>query len=92
MHSAWLHRKFAYPLANLLFVLLVFPVTTVLDRHSRLLAYLATTTLVAIYFTLSQATDTIVHVLHCSVAVATWLPNFVFLIMGAVLTGIRIRR
>ena len=46
-----LHRKVAFPLANVLFVLLAFPMIT---WFSRLKSYLASATLVAVYFTLAS--------------------------------------
>jgi lipopolysaccharide export LptBFGC system permease protein LptF len=85
-------RKFTFPLANLIFVLLVFPVTTVLSRQSRLLAYLAAAGMVAIYFTLAQATDTLVRLFGISAALATWAPNIFFFLLGATLTALRVRR
>ena len=90
-YTTWLHRKFTYPLANLIFVLLVFPVTTVLSRQSRLLAYVAAAGMVAVYFTMAEATATLIR-LGFSAAAATWFPNLLFLAIGAALTIIRVRR
>jgi lipopolysaccharide export LptBFGC system permease protein LptF len=87
-----LMRKFTFPLANLIFVLLVFPVTTVLSRQSRLVAYLAATGMVAVYFTMAQATDTLIRLFGVSAAVAAWMPNMLFFAIGATLTLLRVRR
>lgn len=87
-----LMRKFTFPLANLIFVLLVFPVTTVLSRQSRMLAYLAATGMVAIYFTLAQASDTLMRIFGVSAAIAAWMPNGLFFCIGATLTILRVRR
>lgn len=91
-HTVWLHRKFVYPVANLIFVLLVFPVTTVLSRQSRLKAYLAAAMMVAVYFTMAQATDTLMTTLSVSSVVATWIPNILFALIGVVLTALRLAK
>jgi lipopolysaccharide export system permease protein len=91
-HLWTLHRKFTYPLANLIFVLLVFPVTTVLSQRSRLLAYAGAATMVGFYFTMAEATPTLQKLFGLSGAMATWMPNIVFGLLGLTMTYLRVRR
>jgi lipopolysaccharide export system permease protein len=86
-----MHRKFAFPLANLLFVLAVFPITTALARPSRLRSYLGAGVIAAIFFVLAQATDTWINRLALSPALATYAPDLALLVLGSVLTWRRLR-
>lgn len=86
-----LQRKFSLPAANVLFVLLVFPFATVLSRPSRLRAYLIASLLVAGYFVLAQATESLMG-LGLGAGAATWLPNVFFMVVGGALTARRLRQ
>lgn len=89
--SVVLHRKFSFPLANLLFVLTVFPVTTALSRPSRLRSYVAAGIIAGIFFVLAQATDTWINRLALSPALATYAPDIALLVLGTILTWRRLR-
>jgi len=89
--SVVLHRKFSFPLANLLFVLTVFPVTTALNRPSRIRSYLAAGVIAAIFFVLAQATDTWINRFSLSPPLATYAPDIALLLLGVVLTWRRLR-
>jgi len=85
------HRKFAFPIANLVFVLLVFPITTITNRSSRIWVYLAVAMMVALYFTLAQAIEPLMS-LGMPLWLAVWTPNILFGVIGLGLTLARIRR
>ncbi len=86
------HRKFTFPLANLVFVLLAFPITTIYNRTSRLIIYGAVAIMTALYFTVTQSIDPMVKTLGLLPEQAAWAPNIFFGGIGLVLTAWRLRR
>jgi lipopolysaccharide export LptBFGC system permease protein LptF len=79
-------------LANFLFVLVVFPVTTALARPSRLRSYVLAGLMAGLFFVLAQATDTWINRLSFSPVLATYAPNIALLALGSVLTWWRLKQ
>lgn len=85
------HRKFSFPLAHLIFVLLVFPFATDLRHPSRFRAYLLSGLFATGYYLLAQAPEALNSRLGMSPGLATWTANILFGAIGLALTARRLR-
>lgn len=90
-YALLLHRKFSFPLAHIIFVLLVFPFATDLRHPSRFRAYAISGLLATGYYLLAQAPESLSGRLGMSPWLATWTANILFGVIGLILTARRLR-
>jgi LPS export ABC transporter permease LptF/LPS export ABC transporter permease LptG len=80
-----LHKRFAMPVAALVFVLVAFPLGIHAQRGGRGAALALGFAIMMSYYTLSDALDDLPLSGKLPVAVAIWLPNVVFGLLGLML-------
>ena len=80
-----LHKRFALPVAGLIFVLVAFPLGIHSQRGGRGAALASSFAIMMAYYTLSSSLDQLPLSGKLPAAVAIWLPNALFGLLGLVL-------
>lgn len=86
-----LHKRFAFPVAALVFALVGFPLAVRAHRSGRSAALVATLAIVVAYYLLLTSLEDMALKGQLPTALAIWAPNVLFTLVGAVLLGVTAR-
>jgi LPS export ABC transporter permease LptG len=86
-----LHKRFALPVAALVFALLGFPLAVRSHRGGRSVALVGTLAILVSYYIVMTALEGVALRERLPVAVAIWLPNALFGVIGAALMAVTVR-
>lgn len=90
-HQAELHKRFAFPIAAIVFALLGFPLAVSSHRGGRSVALVGTLVILVSYYLILTTLEGVALRGRMPVWLAIWMPNFVFGAIGAVLLGVTAR-
>jgi len=90
-HEAELNKRFAFPVAALIFVLLGFPLAVRSHRGGRSVALVGTLAILVSYYLILTTLEGVALRGRLPVWVAIWMPNFIFGAIGSVLLGVTAR-
>ncbi len=90
-HEAELHKRFAFPVAAIIFVLLGFPLAVRSHRGGRSVAMVGTLVILVSYYLILTTLEGLALRGRMPVWLAIWMPNILFGAMGTGLLGITAR-
>lgn len=90
-YQAELHKRFAFPMAALVFALLGFPLAVRSHRGGRSIALVATLAIIVTYYLLLASLESIALRGRLPVWLGIWLPNALFATAGGILLALTAR-